>query len=232
VAYCEVRAPISGRVSRTQLDQGNLVRADETVLATIVAMDPMFGYFELDERTLLKLRRSAEEQGAINTRSEHSVPVKMALADEQGYPHDGVVDYFDNQLDPSTGTMQARGVFKNADRMLAPGMFVRVRLPIGQPYRALLLSEQALGTDQGQKFVYVVDEQSKVQYRRVDVGKLQQGKRVVLDGIAEGDRVVVSGLQRVRPGAEVNARPAGEVPASGPASEMAGAQTPGPPKSH
>ena len=233
LAYCEVRAPISGRVSRTQLDQGNLVRADETVLATIVAMDPMYGYFELDERTLLRLRRSADEQGAINTRSENSVPVKMALADEEGYPHDGVVNYFDNELDPSTGTMQARGIFKNADRMLAPGMFVRVRLPIGDPYRALLLSEQALGTDQGQKFVYVVDDQNKVQYRRVEVGRLQQGKRVVLGGIAEGDRVVVSGLQRVRPGIEVNARPASEAaPVTGPASEMAGARPPGPPKSH
>jgi multidrug efflux system membrane fusion protein len=233
LAYCEVRAPISGRVSRTQLDQGNLVRADETVLATIVAMDPMYGYFELDERTLLRLRRSADERGAINTRSENSVPVKMALADEEGYPHDGVVNYFDNQLDPSTGTMQARGIFNNADRMLAPGMFVRVRLPIGDPYRALLLSEQALGTDQGQKFVYVIDDQNKVQYRRVDVGKLQQGKRVVLGGIAEGDRVVVSGLQRVRPGAEVNARPAGETaPATGTQSEMAGAQSPGQPRSH
>jgi RND family efflux transporter MFP subunit len=233
LAYCEVRAPISGRVSRTQLDQGNLVRADETVLATIVAMDPMYGYFELDERTLLRLRRSADERGAINTRSENSVPVKMALADEDGYPHDGIVNYFDNELDPSTGTMQARGIFKNADRMLAPGMFVRVRLPIGDPYRALLLSEQALGTDQGQKFVYVVDGQNKVQYRRVEVGRLQQGKRVVLGGIAEGDRVVVSGLQRVRPGIEVNARPASETaPVTGPASEMAGARPPGPPKSH
>ena len=232
LAYCEVRAPISGRVSRTQLDQGNLVRADETVLATIVAMDPMYGYFELDERTLLRLRRSADEQGAINTRSENSVPVKMALADEEGYPHDGIVNYFDNQLDPSTGTLQARGVFKNADRMLSPGMFVRVRLPIGDPYRALLLSEQALGTDQGQKFVYVVDDQNKVQYRRVEVGKLQKGQRVILGGIAEGDRVVVSGLQRVRPGAEVNAKPASEaVPATGPASEMAEAQAPAPLKS-
>ncbi len=232
LAYCEVRAPISGRVSRTQLDQGNLVRADETVLATIVAMDPMYGYFELDERTLLKLRRSADEQGAIDTRNEKSVPVKMALADEEGYPHDGVVNYFDNQLDPSTGTMQARGIFNNGDRMLAPGMFVRVRLPIGDPYRALLLSEQALGTDQGQKFVYVVDDQNKVQYRRVDVGKLQKGKRVVLGGISEGDRVVVSGLQRLRPGAEVNARPASEsASATGPASEMAEAQPHVPPRS-
>jgi RND family efflux transporter MFP subunit len=138
----------------------------------------------------------------------------MALADEEGYPHDGVVNYFDNQLDPSTGTLQARGVFANADRMLSPGMFVRIRLPIGQPYQALLLSEQALGTDQGQKFVYVIDDQNKAQYRRVQVGKLERGQRVILDGIAEGDRVVVSGLQRVRPGVQVNPKLATAVPAA------------------
>jgi RND family efflux transporter MFP subunit len=212
--YTKVKAPISGRVSRTQLDQGNLVRADDTVLATIVAMDPMYGYFELDERTLLRLRRVVDEQGTISTRNEKSVPVKMALADEEGYPHDGVVNYFDNQLDPSTGTLQARGVFANADRMLSPGMFVRIRLPIGQPYQALLLSEQALGTDQGQKFVYVIDDQNKAQYRRVQVGKLERGQRVILDGIAEGDRVVVSGLQRVRPGVQVNPKLATAVPAA------------------
>ncbi len=188
------------------------------MLATIVAMDPMYAYFELDERTLLRLRRFADE-GRISTRNEHSVPVKMGLADEDNYPRDGLVNYFDNQLDPATGTLQARGVFKNDDRMLAPGMFVRVRLPIGQPYRALLVPEQALGTDQGQKFVYVVDDANKAQYRRVQVGKLQQGRRVVLGGINEGERIVVSGLQRVRPGAEVNPQPAG--PTDSPSSEVA-----------
>src|SRR5262249_48510409 len=117
--------------------------------------------------------------------------------------HDGVVNFFDNQLDPTTGTLQARGVFRNPDGMLSPGMFVRIRLPIGKPYRALLVSEQALGTDQGQKFVFVIDADNKAQYRRVQVGKLEQGRRVVLSGLAEGERVVVSGLQRVRPGALV-----------------------------
>ncbi len=218
LSYTKVKAPISGRVSRTQLDRGNLVRADETVLATIVAMDPMYAYFELDERTLLRLRRFADE-GRISTRNDRSVPVKMGLADEDNYPRDGIVNYFDNQLDPATGTLQARGLFKNDDRMLAPGMFVRVRLPIGQPYRALLVPEQALGTDQGQKFLYVVDDANKAQYRRVQVGKLQQGRRVVLGGITEGDRIVVSGLQRVRPGAEVDPQPAAG--ADPPTSEVA-----------
>jgi RND family efflux transporter MFP subunit len=206
LSYTQVTAPISGRVSRRQLDQGNLVRADETVLATIVSMDPMYAYFELDERTLLRLRRAAEEEGAISTHNEKSVPIKMALADEDGYPHEGVVNYFDNQLDAGTGTLQARAVFDNRNRMLAPGMFVRVRLPIGRPYQALLVPEEALGTDQGQKFVYVVDEQNKAQYRRIEVGKLEHGERVVLSGLSTSDRVIVSGLQRVRPGAPVSPR--------------------------
>ncbi len=211
LSYTKVTAPISGRVSRRQLDQGNLVRADETVLATIVSMDPMYAYFELDERTLLKLRRAVEDEGMISTRNENSVPIQMALADEEGYPHEGVVNYFDNQLDAGTGTLQARAVFDNRDRMLAPGMFVRVRLPIGRPYQALLIPEQALGTDQGQKFVYVVDDQNRAQYRRLEVGKLERGERVVLGGITASDRVIVSGLQRVRPG-EIVAPRADEKP--------------------
>jgi multidrug efflux system membrane fusion protein len=212
LSYTKVKAPISGRVSRTKLDQGNLVKADDTVLATIVSMDPMYAYFELDERTLLKLRRAADDQGTINTQNETAVPVEMALADEQGYPHSGMVDYFDNQLDAGTGTLQARGVFDNADRMLSPGMFVRVRVPIGKPYHALLLPEQALGTDQGQKFVYVIDGENKAQYRRVQVGRLQNGRRAILDGVSEGERVVVSGLQRIRPGTPVTHKPASAEP--------------------
>jgi RND family efflux transporter MFP subunit len=204
LSFTKVRAPISGRVSRTQLDVGNLVRSDETILTTIVSMDPMYAYFDVDERTMLRLRRYAEE-GRIRMSGDRatSIPVKMALADEEGHPHDGLVNFVDNRLDPNSGTLQLRGIFKNSDRMLSPGMFVRVRLPIGDSYRALLVSEQALGTDQGQKFVYVIDAEDKAQYRRVQVGKLQQGHRVILKGLAAEERVVVSGLQRVRPGAVV-----------------------------
>lgn len=201
--FTKVRAPIGGRVSRTQLDQGNLVRADETILTTIVSIDPIYAYFELDERTLLRIRRYAEEGRIKGADGNQAVTVMMGLADEEGYPHHGTINFVDNRLDPTTGTLQVRGVFKNDDRMLTPGLFVRVRLPIGQPYRALLVSEESLGTDQGQKFVYVVDKDNVAQYRRVEVGKLQQGRRVVLKGITEGDRIVVSGLQRVRPGAVV-----------------------------
>jgi multidrug efflux pump subunit AcrA (membrane-fusion protein) len=130
----------------------------------------------------------------------------MGLADDEGHPLAGVVNFLDNKLDPGTGTLQVRGVFRNPDRMLRPGLFVRVRLPVGDAYRALLVSEEALGTDQGQKFVYVVDQSNKAEYRRVEVGKLQDGRRVVLKGLSEGERVVVSGLQRVRPGELVRPR--------------------------
>ncbi len=200
--YTKVRAPISGRISRTQLDPGNLVRADETILTTIVAVDPIYAYFEVDERTLLRIRRNTEE-GRTKTADARAVPVMMGLADEDGFPHSGTINFVENRVDPSTGTLQIRGVFKNSDHLLTPGLFVRVRLPLGQPYHALLVSEESLGTDQGQKFVYVVDNENKAQYRRVQVGKLQQGQRVILKGLAEGERVVVSGLQRIRPGAEV-----------------------------
>jgi membrane fusion protein, multidrug efflux system len=202
VVFTKVRAPIDGRVSRTQLDQGNLVRADETILTTVVAMDPMYAYFEVDERTMLRLRRYAEE-GRIRSESKREVPVRMGLADEEGFPHQGAINFFDNRLDPGTGTLQVRGVFKNTDRVLSPGLFVRVRLPIGESYQAIMVSEESLGTDQGQKFVYVVGDDNKAQYRRVDVGKLQKGRRVILKGLSEGERVVVSGLQRIRPGVVV-----------------------------
>jgi RND family efflux transporter MFP subunit len=204
LSFTKVRAPISGRVSRTQLDVGNLVRADETILTTVVSMDPIYAYFDVDERTMLRLRRYAEE-GRIRLSGDRAtaIPVGMGLADEDGFPHGGVVNFVDNRLDPSSGTLQLRGIFKNADRMLSPGMFVRVRLPIGNSYRALLVSEQALGTDQGQKFVYVIDQENKAQYRRVQVGKLQQGHRVILKGLEAEERIVVSGLQRIRPGAVV-----------------------------
>ncbi len=219
--YTKVVAPISGRLSRTQIDPGNLVKADETILTTIVALDPIYAYFEVDERTLLRIRRYAEE-GRLKSEGHEAIPVTMGLADEKGYPHEGVINFFDNRLDPSTGTLQVRGIFKNPDGMLTPGLFVRVRLPIGKPYRALLVSEEALGTDQGQKFVYVIDAENKAQYRRVEVGRLQQGRRVILKGLADGERVVVSGLQRVRPGAVVQPKLV-EEPSASQVSEMADA---------
>jgi len=225
LTFTKVLSPITGRVSRTQIDAGNVVKADDTVLTTVVAIDPIYAYFEIDERTLLRIRRYAQE--ARDSQGADEVPVAMGLSDEEGFPHQGTINFLDNRLDPTTGTLQVRGVFKNPNRVLAPGMFVRVRLPIGDPYQALMVAEESLGTDQGQKFVYVVDAENKAQYRRVQVGKLQNGRRVVLKGLSAGEQVVVSGLQRVRPGAVVQPKAAAASHADRPVEASEVAEAPG-----
>lgn len=200
LSFCRVTSPVKGRMSRGAIDPGNMVKADDTLLSTIVTQDPMYAYFDVDERTMLRLQRRAQE-GKIN-KDLSDVPVFMVLADEEGYPHQGQINFEDNRVDASTGTLRVRGIFHNADHMLAPGLFVRVRLPIGQSYQAVLIAEQAVGTDQGRKFVYVVEQDNKVVYRPVKLGRYN-GQRVVVKGISPDDRIVVNGLQRVRPGTEV-----------------------------
>ena len=200
--FTKVTAPIRGRISRQFIDPGNLVKADETTLTTIVSVDPVYTYFDVDERTLLRIRRLIHE-GAIKSHQEAEVPVQMGLADEEGYPHRGTINFVDNKVDSSTGTLRIRGVFPNPERLLSSGLFVRVRLPIGPPRQAILVAEQALGTDQGKKFVYVVNDEDEVTYRPVKTGRLYDGLRVIEEGLVDGEKVIVSGLQRVRPGAKV-----------------------------
>ena len=204
VGFTKVRAPLSGRISNRSIDPGNLVKADETSVTSIVSLDPIYAYFDLDERSLLRLKRLIREK-KVKWSLDEGLPVSLGLTDEEGFPHPGVVNFADNRVDADTGTWRLRGRFDNQDGALAPGLFVRVRLPIGAPFQAILVSEEALGTDQGQKFVYVVDEAGRVEYRRIKVGRLQAGLRVVAEGLALGEKVVVSGLQRVRQGAEVKA---------------------------
>jgi RND family efflux transporter MFP subunit len=205
LAYTKVVAPISGRISRRLLDPGNLIKADETVLTSIVSDDPIYAYFDIDERTLLRLRRMVRQTQAIFVRKQN-VPVMLGLSDEEGFPHVGKIDFSDNRLDPMTGTLRVRGVFDNPQHLLSPGLFVRIRLPIGHPYEAILIAEQALGTDQGQKFVYVVNEQNEVEYRRVQVGSVFDGLRVITEGLSKDERVIISGLQRARAGLVVEPR--------------------------
>jgi multidrug efflux system membrane fusion protein len=207
LGFTQVRSPVSGRVSRANVDPGNLVKADDTLLTTIVTTDPMYAYFDVDERTLLRLRRMVRE-GKIRSSRETSVPVEMALTDEDGFRNAGTIDFVDNRLTADTGTLRVRGVFPNPNGLLSPGLFVRVRMPVGQPRDATLIPEQALATDQGQKFVYVVDDKNVVQYRRVKVGPQQESLRVIEHGVGPGDRVVVAGLQRIRPGVTVDPKPA------------------------
>jgi RND family efflux transporter MFP subunit len=206
LSYTRVLAPIDGRISRRMVDPGNLVRADETVLTTIVSMDPMYAYFDIDERTVLKLRRLVRE-GRIKSHRETQITVQVALADEAEFNLSGVVDFVDNQIDPTTGTLRLRAVIANPNRMLSPGLFVRIRFPVGDPHPALLIPEEALATDQGQRFVYVIDSKNHVVYRRVKVGMLLAGRRVITEGLQLDDRIAVTGLQRLRKDLEVDPRP-------------------------
>ncbi|MHB8971693.1 MAG: efflux RND transporter periplasmic adaptor subunit [Pirellulaceae bacterium] len=206
--WCKVTSAIDGRVSRYFSTVGNLVNQDTTELTTVVSEDSLYAYFDIDERTLLRILRHMlpSEVDLIKTQQ---LPVLMGLTDEEGFSHTGYIDFANNVVSPATGTILARGVFANpltpsGRRLLKPGMFVRIRLPIGKPHQALLVSEKALGTDQGQKFLYTVDAQNLVQYRRVQVGPLQtDGLRVIEDGLQPGEWVLVSGLQLVRPRLEV-----------------------------
>lgn len=202
-----VTALNSGRISRQLIDPGNMVKADETPLTTIVAQDPVYAYFDINERTVLRIRRLIEA-GKLKPDQENNVKVYLGLADEKKPSHEGMVNFAENRVDATTGTLRVRGVFPNTKRILSPGMFARIWLPIGDPHEAILISEVALGSDQGQKFVYVVDDQNKVSYRRVEIGSLHQGLRVIEKGLKVGEQVVLSGLQKIRAGDKVRTREA------------------------
>jgi RND family efflux transporter MFP subunit len=219
--FTEVKAPFDGRVSRQAIDPGNIVKADETVLTTIVALDPIYAYFDVDERTMLRVRRLILE-GKVKSSSEATLPVLVGLADEVDekgnplFPHAGTINFVDNRVDVTSGTLRLRGVFSNPpsehgpNRIFSPGMFVRVRLPIGQPRSSILISERALASDQGQAVVYVVNDKNEVEYRPVSVGAKHDGLIAVQErdgserkGLARGERIIVRGLQRVNKGSRV-----------------------------
>jgi multidrug efflux system membrane fusion protein len=203
--FTKVTSPIDGHVSRYYLTLGNLVNQDQTLLTTVVSLDPMYAYFDMDEPTLLRLRKAINEGRSKPPQPGAAVPVLLALQGEDGFPHPGTVNFLDNQVDPTTGSISVRGVFPNPRpqggvRLLSPGMFVRIRLPIGSPHPALLVVDRAVASDQGLKYVYVVDAKNDVQYRRVTTGPLQDdGLRVIVKGLERGDWVVIGGLQQVRP---------------------------------
>ena len=205
--WTTVTAPISGRISRRMVDVGNLVRADNTLLTSVVSIDNIYAYFDIDERTVLSLRKLIRE-GKMKSRTEAEVPVLVALADQQGFKLKGTIDFSENRLDPGTGTLQVRAVISNPKPQgLSPGLFLRIRLPIGDPHDGLTIAEEAVGTDQGQKFVYVIDDKDQVARRAVKVGSLNKDRRVIAEGLKEEDRVVVRGLQRIRPGIKVKPSP-------------------------
>jgi RND family efflux transporter MFP subunit len=207
--FTKLASPIAGVTSRTQITRGNLVKADQTLLTSVVSVEPMYVYFDVDERTILEVQQHIRE-GKIKLRDKEkeTIPVTMAVANQDGFPHQGVIDFGENRFDQNTGTVRVRAVFPNpkpakGTRVLTPGLFARVRIPLGEPYKSLVVAERAIGADQGQKYVLVVNDKNEVEYRRVTLGKLENRLRVITDGLQAGQRVIVSGLQRVRPGSIV-----------------------------
>ena len=202
LSFTEVRAPISGLVGRAEITAGNLVAAGQTLLTTVVSIDPIYVSFDGDEQVYLK-NVGLDLRGELpSSRNAHN-PVWAGLADEQGHPHEGVMVFLDNELDPNTGTIHARGLFKNPDRRFTPGMFARVKLVGSGKYDALLINDSAIGTDQSVKFVLRVGAENKVEYAPVKLGPLIDGLRVVREGLKPEDVIVVKGLQQVRPGMPV-----------------------------
>jgi RND family efflux transporter MFP subunit len=198
VDYAYVRAPISGRIGRIQVTQGNLVGPTlPTPLTTLVSVDPLHVYVDVDEAHALHLGRKNPDAPVV---------AKVGFADEPGHPHDATLDFVDNRVDPQTGTIKMRVVVKNPGGKLTPGLFARVRLPDGVAHDSVLVADRAVGTDQDRRYVLVVGSDDKVQYRAVKLGPLHEGLRVVREGLTTGDRVVVRGLQRVRPGVQVKAQ--------------------------
>lgn len=201
--WTKVVSPIAGRAGRALVTRGNLVsggQGEATLLTTVVSIDPMYATFDADEQTFLRYGDRVR-QGA----GKGSLRIEMALANEEGFPHRGALQFLDNQLDASTGTIKGRAVFPNPDRGLTPGLFVRLRLPGTVTYKGVLVEDRAVGTDLDRRFVLVVGGDKKVESRTVTLGPLVDGLRVVRKGLAPGELVVVNGLQRVRPGAQVNA---------------------------
>ncbi|HLJ10116.1 MAG TPA: efflux RND transporter periplasmic adaptor subunit [Planctomycetaceae bacterium] len=218
VEFSSIAAPISGKISRTQITAGNLIQADNTLLTTIVSVDPVNVFFDVDERTILAIRKLMREGKIRSGRhreagDKETFLVEMGLATDQGYPKNGYIDFVDNRVDPATGTLRVRGVFENPAfqpqrREMTPGMFARVRVPLSEPHPALLVAERAIGSDQGRKFVYVVNEKKEVVDRTVRLGPVYDRLRVITEGLKPGEQVIIDGMQRVRPGVEVTAKPA------------------------
>jgi len=191
LSYTKVTAPITGRVSRAIVTEGNLVEPS-TLLTTLVSTSPVYVYFDVDEHTYLE---TVNPHGAAD--------VYIGLIDEEGYPHQARLDFIDNRVDAGHGTIRARAVLDDPDSRFVPGLFARVRLVAPKAFSAAFVDDRAIGTDLGRKFVLVVDDQSVVQYRAVETGRLLDGLRIVESGLEPGEVIVVNGLQRVRPGMTV-----------------------------
>jgi RND family efflux transporter MFP subunit len=198
--FTEVTAPIDGQISRAMVTVGNMVESGETggtILTTIMSTETMYVYFDVDDQTWVQIR------DRLRKSSLATPSVFLGLSNEKGHPHVGKLNFVDNQVDAGTGTLRMRGLFPNKDRLLTPGLFVRVRLPLGGAHDALLVSDRAIDTDQGQKLVYVVNSENIVEKRTVKLGGMHEGWREIETGVKAKEQVVVERIQRVRPGAVV-----------------------------
>ena len=208
LSYTKIHAPVSGRISRNLVDVGNLVGTggDKTLLATLVKSSPMYVYFNMDERSLLLFKR--QFKGEKRDIAKTPARVELALEGDTGYPYAGEGDYLENQLDLSTGTIQARATFANDDLFIIPGLFAKIRIPINESKGALLVPEIAVSADQRGRFLLTVTADGTVEYKPIEIGALISGMRVIKKGINKDDRVIVKGIQRARPGSKVTPQPA------------------------
>jgi RND family efflux transporter MFP subunit len=205
LAYTRVLAPFDGRIGRHLIDVGNLVGTPDTVtLATIDQVDPLYVYSTVSEHDALLIRTAMLERG-IPLGSAKGAPVFVGLQTEAGYPHEAKLDFVDTGLDPTTGTIQVRAILPNPTRLLLPGAFVRLRIPLGQPKPSILVPDSVIGEDQVGSYVLIVDKDQVVQQRRIQTGALQNGLRVVAEGLSETDLVIVNGLQQATPTRKVTA---------------------------
>ncbi|MDD0993210.1 efflux RND transporter periplasmic adaptor subunit [Pseudomonas sp. TNT2022 ID681] len=198
LSFPRVPAPISGRVSRAEFTAGNIVTADVTPLTSVVSTDKVYAYFDADERVYLKYTQLARDG-----QRGQSTPVYLGLSSETGNPHLGQMNFVDNQVNPKTGTIRGRAVFDNSNGEFTPGLYARLKLVGSATYSAMLINDEAVGTDLGKKFVLVMDKDNKADYRAVELGPKLEGLRIVRSGLNKDDRIVVKGLQRVRPGSPV-----------------------------
>jgi membrane fusion protein, multidrug efflux system len=206
LSFTEVRSPIDGRTSRAQLTRGNLAQADQTVLTTVVSQDPVYVYFDCDEQSYLRFQERVHRGSGVSSAN----PVRVALANETGFPHVGRVDFLDNEVNPSTGTIRARVALPNPEHLFTPGLYARVQLESAGTVQALLVDDKAILTDQDQKYVYVVGPGNVAQRKDVVTGGMVDGQRLIQSGLAPGDKVIVGGLQQIYvPGTPVAPRGVG-----------------------
>lgn len=201
--YAEIHAPFSGRMGRHLIDVGNLVQAESTLLSTLESVDPIHVYFNISESDLLRFREM-QRSGALKISDSDTIVIEMALGDGAEFAFKGTLDFREFGIDPSTGTTERRAVFPNKEGLLIPGLFVRIRAAVGEPRDRLIVEERAVGADQRGEYLLVIDDNNVVQYRPVKLGILEDGMRAIESGLNADERVVVNGLQRARPGVEVN----------------------------